>query len=72
VSAEENTGVQADVTAPSATKLRSKLGIRNATKKASAKMEAPRSLATSRSRPNPKMRLNRVRIDTIAVPRSST
>ena len=33
---EENTGTKAEVSAPSATKLRSKLGMRKATKNASA------------------------------------
>jgi hypothetical protein len=69
---EENTGVNAEVRAPSATKLRKRFGIRNATKKASAKIEVPRSLATSRSRTKPKILLRRVRADTIAVPRKST
>jgi hypothetical protein len=70
-SEEENVGANADVRAPSATKLLNRFGILNATKKASAKREAPRIRATSRSRTKPKTRLSKVRRETIAVPRSS-
>ena len=66
------TGVNAEVRAPSATKLRRRFGMRKATKKASAKIDVPRRRATSRSLIKPRIRLMRVSEDTIAVPRSST
>ena len=66
----ENIGTKADESAPSATKLLKRLGIRKATKKLSARRVAPKSRATRRSLTKPNMRLTSVSIETIPVPRA--
>ena len=49
----ESTGTNAWLNAPSANKRRRKLGILNATKKASEPLPAPKNVATTTSRTNP-------------------
>lgn len=55
------TGIKAMVREPSAKRRLSKLGMRNATKKASATMPAPKKLAITMSRMRPKLRLRKVK-----------
>ncbi len=60
-----NTGTNAWLNAPSANKRRNKLGIRNATLKASVRALAPNVEAISNSRIKPVMRETRVKPETM-------
>ena len=60
-----STGTNAWLNAPSANKRRNRLGMRNATLKASVMALAPKVEATSNSRTKPVMRETRVRAETV-------
>ena len=60
-----NTGTKAWAKAPSANRRRNKLGMRNATLKASVRALAPNTLAISVSRAKPVMREAKVHKDTV-------
>src|SRR5579884_2833080 len=64
-------GTKAALNAPSANRLRNRLGRRWATKNASATGPAPRIAAVNTSRMKPKTRLNRVNEPTVAAERKS-
>ena len=63
----ETIGTNAEVNAPSANRLRNKLGNLKATKKASATMPAPKKRAKTMSRMNPVMRLKSVKLPKVAM-----
>jgi hypothetical protein len=64
---EENSGTKAEVKAPSANKLRNKLGSLNDTKKASDTAPAPKKFAIIISRINPVIRLIIVKPPKVAI-----
>lgn len=64
---DEKSGTKADVKAPSANRLRNKLGNLNDTKKASETVPAPKKVAMTISRKKPVMRLIMVKLLKVAI-----